>query len=254
MLHYKSNDSARTGKKPNEKMKVKIEGPLAMFSRGETRAEPYSYEVPPRTAIKGWLESIFWKPEMGYSINKLIVCNEIKFMSMKRNNLMSKQGANPVVLEQGDRTQRVYTYLKDVCYVIDFSIFLTAISDPEKVSVKKYYEQVERRLRKRQFFSQPYLGQRELFASVSFMEKDDQVIPHDSLLNREIDCGVLPKSLTWVPDPKGKVIAPVHFPYVEDGKRFRYVTSRVVPEYEKVILKDGVVQYDCTSTQSGVRI
>lgn len=227
-------------------MRVKIEGPFAMFSRGETRAEPCSYEVPPRTAIKGCLESIFWKPEMGYSINKVIVCNEIKFLNMKRNNLMSKQqqGLNPIVLDQGDRTQRVYTYLKDVCYVIDFSIYLSPISDPEKVSVKKYYEQVERRLRNRQFFSQPYLGCRELFADFSFVEKDEQITPHESLLNREIDCGVLPKSLTWVPDKKGKVTNPVHFPYVKDGERFRYVSSRVIPEYEKVILKDGIIQYE----------
>ena len=225
-------------------MKIKIEGPFALFSRGETRSEPYSYDVPPRTATKGILESIFWKPEMSYSINSLVVCNEIKYLNMKRNNLMSRQGLTPVVLGQGDRTQRTYTYLKDVCYVVDFSIFLSATSDPEKVSVKKYYEQVERRLRKRQFFSQPYLGCRELFASFSFVEKDEQVTPHESLLNREIDCGVLPKSLTWVPDPKNKsMITPVHFPHVKEGERVRYVASRVIPEYEKVILKDGVIQY-----------
>ena len=225
-------------------MKIKIKGPFALFSRGETRSEPYSYDVPPRTATKGILESIFWKPEMSYSINSLVVCNEIKYLNMKRNNLMSRQGLTPVVLGQGDRTQRTYTYLKDVCYVVDFSIFLSATSDPEKVSVKKYYEQVERRLRKRQFFSQPYLGHRELFASFSFVEKDEQVTPHESLLNREIDCGVLPKSLTWVPDPKNKsMITPVHFPHVKEGERVRYVASRVIPEYEKVILKDGVIHY-----------
>jgi CRISPR-associated protein Cas5d len=224
-------------------MRIKVQGDLAMFSRGETRAEPYSYEVPPRTAIKGLLENIFWKPEMIYSVNKLVVCNEIKFVSIKRNNLMGKQSDKPIVLDQGDRTQRVYTYLKDVCYAIDFSIFLSAISDPEKVSVKKYYEQVERRLRKRQFFSQPYLGCRELFAHVSFLEKDDQVNPHPSLLGQEKDCGVLPKCLNWVSEPKGRFLAPVHFPYAEDGKRLRYNPCRVVPEYEQVILKDGVIQY-----------
>lgn len=61
-------------------MRIKVQGDLAMFSRGETRSEPYSYDVPPRTAIKGILESIFWKPEMGYSINSLVVCNEIKLI------------------------------------------------------------------------------------------------------------------------------------------------------------------------------
>lgn len=224
-------------------MRVRIKGDFAIFSRGETRSEPYSYPVPPRTVITGILESVFWKPEMDYVINQLIVCRPIHFVNFKRNGINDRQKQKIIdISDSTQKTQRNFYCLTNVEYVVDFSILLTAIAQKGE-SEGKYYAQVERRLKNGQQFKQPFLGCREFIAYLSFVEDGEFVQVADELLGVVEDFGLMPKALNWIPDPKGAVTGIVHDPATETGSRTRYVKSRVVPEFESVIMKNGIIQY-----------
>lgn len=150
-----------------EIVRVKVTGEYACFTRPDLKVERMSYPCMTPSAARGILDSILWKPEFQWYVRRIIVLNPVKFFSVKRNEINSKQGRNPIVIED-KRAQRNSIVLKDVSFIIEASVYKKEKSDENPP--KKYIEMFRRRVRKGQCFRRPYLGTREFYAE--FMEPD----------------------------------------------------------------------------------
>ena len=91
-------------------IEFKLWGDYALFSDPITRVggEKYSYLVPTYQALKGIVESIYWKPTLIWYIDSVRV--------MKRIQTQSK-GVKPIK-QGGGHDLAFYTYLKDVAYQV----------------------------------------------------------------------------------------------------------------------------------------
>lgn len=91
-------------------VEFKVSGRYALFSDPINRigGEKFSYQVPTYQALKGILESVYWKPTLIWIIDEVRVMNLIKTQS---------QGIRPVNFSGGN-TLSIYTYLANVEYQV----------------------------------------------------------------------------------------------------------------------------------------
>ena len=91
-------------------VEFKVSGRYALFSDPINRigGEKFSYQVPTYQALKGILESVYWKPTLIWIIDEVRVVNLIKTQS---------QGIRPVNFSGGN-TLSIYTYLTNVEYQV----------------------------------------------------------------------------------------------------------------------------------------
>jgi CRISPR-associated protein Cas5d len=89
-------------------IEFKVYGRYALFTNPLTKlgGEKLSYQVPTYQALKGIVESIYWKPTIIIYIDKVRVMNPIR---------MESKGVRPIEYGGGN-TLANYTYLKDVEY------------------------------------------------------------------------------------------------------------------------------------------
>lgn len=174
-------------------VRVKVTGMFACFTRPDLKVERMTYPCMTPSAARGILDSILWKPEFQWYVRKILVLNPVKFCTIKRNEINSKQGRSPIVIEE-KRAQRNSVVLKDVAYVIEASIYQekqTEKNKPEKYIGRKGVDADKdgifvRRVKKGQCWRRPYLGTREFAAE--FMEPDrtdqpiQETIPIGSML------------------------------------------------------------------------
>lgn len=158
-----------------EIVRIKVQGDFACFTRPDLKVERMSYPCMTPSAARGVLDCILWKPEFQWYVRKILVLNPVQFFSVKRNEINSKQGRNPIVVDEVGsdgkpkyRAQRNSIVLKNVAYIIEASVYQEPVS--EKNPPKKYVEMFRRRVRKGQCWRRPYLGTREF--SAEFMEPD----------------------------------------------------------------------------------
>lgn len=87
-----------------------ISGKYALFSDPITRVggEKMSYQVPTYQALKGILESVYWKPTIIWYIDKVRVLNKITTQA---------KGIRPIKMNGGNDLS-YYTYLSDVRYQV----------------------------------------------------------------------------------------------------------------------------------------
>ena len=178
----------------SDSVSLKVWGSRALFSRPEMKVERVSYDVITPSAARGVLEAIHWKPQMVWRIRRLRVLNAIRFESIRRNEVGSKIPAGKAtsamraksteglqLYVDEDRQQRAATLLKDVAYVIEAGIELTAKgrASPGE-TVQKHLEMARRRAAKGQCFHHPYLGTRE-FACDFELQDGPPPPPHESL-------------------------------------------------------------------------
>ncbi|TJX13280.1 type I-C CRISPR-associated protein Cas5 [Tissierella creatinini] len=97
--------------KPRNSIEFKVSGKYALFSDPITRVggEKYSYTVPSYSALKGIVESIYWKPSIIWIIDKVRIMNEIKTQS---------QGVKTLKYNDGKNDLSIYCYLANVSYNI----------------------------------------------------------------------------------------------------------------------------------------
>jgi len=167
----------------NEILRVKVSGEFACFTRPDLKVERMTYPCMTPSAARGVLDSILWKPEFQWWIHRILVLKPIKFASIRRNEINSKQGKTPIIIED-KRSQRNSIVLKEVEYIIEASVYQKEYD--EKNPPKKYAEMFKRRVRKGQCWRRPYLGTREFAAE--FFEPDgtekpiNETIPIGSML------------------------------------------------------------------------
>lgn len=157
----------------NEILKVKIWGEYACFTRPDLKVERMTYPCMTPSAARGILDSILWKPQFKWWVHRITLLKPVRFYSIKRNEINSKQGKTPILIEE-KRAQRNSIVLRDVEYLIEASIYQDVydVLNPPK----KYVEIFKRRINKGQCWRRPYLGTREFAADFSAPVGDEVVI------------------------------------------------------------------------------
>jgi len=167
----------------NEILRIKVKGEFACFTRPDLKVERMTYPCMTPSAARGILDSILWKPEFQWWVHRILVLKPIKFFSIKRNELNSKQARSPLIIEER-RAQRHSIVLKDVEYIIEASVYQKEFDS--KNPPKKYTEMFKRRIKKGQCWRRPFLGTREF--SAEFLVPDgreqpiQEIIPIGSML------------------------------------------------------------------------
>ena len=153
-------------------IQVDVWGDYALFTRPEMKTERVSYDVMTPSAARGLLESIYWHPGMKWCIDRIHVCNPIRFTNIRRNEVKDTISARKVktVMEKGKGElylatpesiqQRAAMVLRDVHYVIDAHFDLTENAAPGD-NAGKFQDIIKRRLERGQCYSMPYFGTRE---------------------------------------------------------------------------------------------
>ncbi len=171
-------------------VRVKVTGDYACFTRPDLKVERMTYPCMTPSAARGVLDSILWKPEFQWYVRRILLLKPVQFMSVKRNEINSKQGRNPIIVEE-KRAQRNSVVLRDVAYIIEASIFMKNINDRYKFDkyvglTEKREGMFPRRVKKGQCWRRPYLGTREFSAGFMLPEDDDlpiqDTIPIGSML------------------------------------------------------------------------
>lgn len=88
----------------------KVYGDYALFTDPLTKlgGEKSSYQVPTYQALKGIVESIYWKPSIMIIVDKVRIMKPIQ---------MESKGVRPINYGRGN-TLAYYTYLRDVSYQV----------------------------------------------------------------------------------------------------------------------------------------
>ena len=160
---------------------LEVWGDYACFTRPEMKTERVSYDMMTPSAARGLLESIYWHPGLRWIIDRIHVCAPIRFTNLRRNEVKSTVSARSArtVMERGkgelylvtsqDIQQRAAMLLRDVRYVIDAHFDITdqaSASDNDG----KFQDIIKRRIKRGQFYSQPYFGCREFPAHFRMCE------------------------------------------------------------------------------------
>jgi len=164
----------------HQRIRLKVWGDFACFTRPEMKVERVSYDVMTPSAARGVLEAIYWKPAFRWVIERIYVLTPIRFDSVRRNEVDSKlplttvtrameDGSSAVELFVEDhRQQRAALILREVAYVIEAHFEFTGTEDRNPA---KHQEIFERRARKGQCFHHPYLGCREFPAHFELVQE-----------------------------------------------------------------------------------
>jgi CRISPR-associated protein Cas5d len=165
-------------------VRVKVTGEFACFTRPDLKVERMTYPCMTPSAARGVLDCILWKPEFVWHVHSVSVLKPVKFHSIKRNEINSKQGNNPICVDEVDdkgkpkyRAQRNSIILKDVAYIIEASVFQSVLDG--KNPPKKYVEMFNRRVRKGQCWRRPFLGTREFAAEFLPVSENDKPIQEE---------------------------------------------------------------------------
>lgn len=207
MRSLNSNDliEERRGKmitRERNTIEFKVCGKFALFSDPITRVggEKSTYLVPTYQALKGIVESIYWKPTIVWVIDRVRVMKTIKTQS---------KGVCPVLYSEGGRTLANYTYLKDVEYRVQahFEWNLNRSELEFDRNEHKHHNMAKRKLAvggARDVF----LGTRECQAYVEPCVIDEGTGDYDDY--GEIDFGLMFHSFSY-PDETGKDVLQLRF-------------------------------------------
>ena len=101
-------DVLKTIMKKRNSVEFVVHARNALFSDPITRVggEKFSYQVPTYQALKGILESVYWKPTFIWVIDAVRIMNKIQ---------TEGKGIRPIKMSGGNDLA-YYTYLKDVRY------------------------------------------------------------------------------------------------------------------------------------------
>jgi len=227
---------------------LEVWGDYALFTRPELKTERVSYDVMTPSAARGLIESLYWHPGIRWVIDRIHVCDPIRFTShgqeeiaendedhvcapirftnLRRNEVKSTISARSArtVMERGsgdlylvtsqDIQQRAAMLLRDVHYVIDAHFDLTDQGNAGD-NAGKFQDIIKRRIRKGQCYSAPYLGCREFPAK---FRECETLPPCPKELKGERDLGYMLWDLDYS-DPEN-----------------------ITPLFFRAVLRDGVLE------------
>lgn len=222
----------------HNRVKIKIWGDFACFTRPEMKVERVSYDVITPSAARGILEAIYWKPEIKWIIEWLHVLRPIRFTNLRRNELASKiplAGVRKAIKGdsaalgtyiESDRQQRAAAVLRDVAYGIEARFELVDKTE----TIEKHYNMFKRRAEKGQCFHRPYLGCREFPANFAWIDGE---IPATELPpeRQKDDFGFMLLDMEFIPDKKGSIVDS------HAGQKLR-----AEPRFFRAEMKGGVIE------------
>ena len=216
---------------------VEVWGDYACFSRAEMKTERVSYDLITPSAARGLLEAIYWHPGLMWQVDRIRVCNPIRFTNIRRNEVKDTISARKVrtAMEKGTGElylatsesiqQRAAMVLRDVRYVIEAHFEMTAAAAPGD-NPGKFQDIIKRRLAKGQFYHQPYFGTREFPAHFA---PCTEVPPCPRELLEERDLGWMLLDMDYS-DPEN-----------------------ITPMFFRATLRDGVLEVPSRSSREVVR-
>lgn len=179
-------------------VRVKISGPLACFTRPETKVERVSYPVMTPSAARNILDAICWRPEMRWIVTSITVLKPIKYISLLRNEVQSKIAPGsvkkwmadpttymPLAAGAGSDTEgtpRNSVVLRDVAYIVE--AYPLVFNNSGDNTPAKYVAMLQRRVEKGQCHHHPALGCREFAADFCPPAEDDSPYPISEDLGR----------------------------------------------------------------------
>lgn len=172
-----------------------VYGKYALFSDPITRVggEKFTYQVPTYQALKGILESVYWKPTFIWYIEEVRVMNKIQTQS---------KGMRPIKYSTPGNDLAYYTYLKDVCYQVrahfDWNINRPELADDRNEN--KHYN-IAKRMIARGGRRDIFLGTRECQGYVKPCVYGEGVGFYDNY--GEINFGLMVHGFDY-PDETGK--------------------------------------------------
>lgn len=197
-----------------EPLCLKVTGDFACFTRPEMKVERVSYDVITPSATRAVFEAILWKPEIRWRVTKIEVLKPIQWISVRRNEVSKLASADRAdgksdrgLYIEEHRQQRAGLFLKNVAYrlhaefeVVDGSKHVHRYpelrgrfpAEPEESQPEnpvKYLSMFQRRARKGQCFSQPYLGCREFSANFEYVEDTKAAAQADPPIADSSDLG-----------------------------------------------------------------
>lgn len=88
-----------------------VYGKYALFTNPVTRigGEKFTYQIPTYQALKGIVESIYWKPTITWFIDEVRVMNAIR---------TEVKGMRPIKYQDNTNELAYYTYLREPCYQV----------------------------------------------------------------------------------------------------------------------------------------
>ena len=214
-------------------IRLEVWGDYALFTRPEMKVERVSYDVMTPSAARGLMEAVYWHPGMRWIVDRIHVRAPIRFTNLRRNEVKATVSARSArtVMERGtgdlylctseNIQQRASMLLRDVHYVIEAHFDITDRAAPGD-NPGKFQDIIKRRVRKGQFYHQPYFGCREFPA-------------HFKLCEHIPNC---PKELTGERD-LGWMLWDMDYSNPED----------IQPMFFRAVLRDGVL--DVPTLESG---
>lgn len=163
-------------------IRLEVWGDYALFTRPEMKVERVSYDVMTPSAARGLMEAVYWHPGMRWSVDRIHVCSPIRFTNLRRNEVKATVSARSArtVMERGtgdlylctpeNIQQRASMLLRDVRYVIEAHFDMTDRAAPGD-NPGKFQDIIKRRVRKGQFYHQPYFGCREFPVNFKLCEQ-----------------------------------------------------------------------------------
>lgn len=153
---------------------LEVRGDYACFTRPEMKVERVSYDFITPSAARAVFESILWKPEIRWVVEKIEILAPVRWISVRRNevgavvstrnvqNAMQGGSAALGLYIEEERQQRAGLFLRDVAYRLHARI--EPVKGEALTNPAKYADMFGRRASKGQCVNQPYLGCREFDA------------------------------------------------------------------------------------------
>lgn len=254
---------------------LEVWGPMACFTRPELKVERVSYDVITPSAARAIFESIFWKPAICWQVTRIEVLNQIKWTSIRRNELKFNKQESFFIEEE--RTQRNTLMLADVRYRIyallkfipmrkridnnglyekwydqqkgNYKDSLNPKIDSEEAPLlrkdenpAKYYAIFERRARMGQCFKQPFLGMREFAASYRF------VAPNEASLAPN-ECYYIDKGIINL----GIMFYDWDFSHIYNPKKQNVDYKNAMPLFYRAVMYNGTITVPSINSQEIIR-
>ena len=86
---------------------LEVWGSMACFTRPELKVERVSYDVITPSAARAIFEAIFWKPAIHWQVTKIEVLNQIKWISVKRNEIGAEASKKPIYIDELDNNGKL---------------------------------------------------------------------------------------------------------------------------------------------------
>lgn len=201
-------------------VEFEITGDYALFSDPITRVggEKFSYQIPTYEAIKGILQSVYWKPTFIWIIDEVRVMNPIQ---------TETKGIRPIKYFNSQNDLSYYTYLKDCRYKVRAHfIWNENRSELTGDRNENKHHNIAKRMIERGGRRDIFLGTRECQGYVApciFDDKDDKGFYDDIA---ELNFGMMYHGITYADEA-----------YSEETK------GKMCVRLWNAVMKNGVIHY-----------